>query len=872
MNTIHKKILNNGLTVLVNPVTYVPKVSVQLWYNVGSAHEKDGERGLAHLLEHMIFKGTKRLSESDINVITQNLSGYCNAFTSYDYTGYIFDFPKQHWTTALDILSDCMSNCTFDEQMLNSEVKAVVQELKMYRDDYQSTLMEELFSHMFIGHPYHHPIIGYKHNLWDINQEALLRFYHKHYIPNNGVLAVVGDVDFAQVFEYADEYFGAIPADLTYKKNKIFYQPDTLTHGITLSRDVQLPIFMLSWRIPGTKENQGYLIELVRWILAEGKGSRLYKKLVDELDLATDVNSCIFDMHEYGVLFLQIDPLRTESINTIKKVVMEELEKLAQEIAHAEIERAVLQAHMEYVSLIEHNQKRAHIISQLYLSTGDEQTFLSYDVLKNDPLLSQKIKEFFKSYLKPNATNEGKVLPIDQTDLAYWEKLQKNEDEMDQKIMTARERSLPVIAAVHASCVAIKAPSPTLFPVMNVAQLKNGLKIRWANRPGSQKVECILEFQARNYHDPSGQEGISSMMSHLLLEGTERLPGSALSDAFERRGISCQIGPGSILLSMRVEDIEYALGLVNQMVTKATFEEDAIEQIRAQQLADIADFWDTPTEYIGQLAKEHIYGKHPYHKNSLGSEHTVQQISRDQLVAHYRSTITPVGAHLVFAGDLSCVEIEKVVTATLGNWCGAQGPLLHFPVLSLPQAATKDYQANRDQVAVCFAGLSVPRCHPDYDALLLFDQALSGSVLGSMSSYLFALREQTGLFYTIGGSLLAHADEQPGMMYIKTLVNADKVTHAQEAIGEVLATCIDRFTTQDLQTAYRALANTIVDSYETTAALADALLYIERFNLPQDYFSKRSETLAQISLEQVKTAARKIVNRDQFICIRVGRL
>ncbi len=119
---VQKKILSNGMTVLVRPIRTVPKVSTQLWYNVGSKDEKDKERGIAHLIEHMIFKGTEKLSESDINTITHMLSGSCNAFTSYDYTGYLFNFPTQHWHESLNIMADCMTNCTFKDYMINSEM------------------------------------------------------------------------------------------------------------------------------------------------------------------------------------------------------------------------------------------------------------------------------------------------------------------------------------------------------------------------------------------------------------------------------------------------------------------------------------------------------------------------------------------------------------------------------------------------------------------------------------------------------------------------------------------------------------------------------------------------------------------------------
>src|SRR3990172_3903000 len=154
INPVQKKVLSNGMTVLVRPLHMIPKVSLQLWYNVGSKDEKSGEKGIAHLIEHMIFKGTKKLSESDINVVSHMLSGSINAFTSWDYTGYLFNFPTQNWKETLPIMADCMLNCAFKDDHLNSEMKAVIQELKMYRDNYQMSLLEEIMGSIFVDHPY----------------------------------------------------------------------------------------------------------------------------------------------------------------------------------------------------------------------------------------------------------------------------------------------------------------------------------------------------------------------------------------------------------------------------------------------------------------------------------------------------------------------------------------------------------------------------------------------------------------------------------------------------------------------------------------------------------------------------------------------
>src|SRR3989339_87044 len=151
-DSMHNKIvqtkLDNGLTILVCPRNDIATVSIQLWYNVGSKHEKDGEHGIAHFIEHMIFKGTKTISETDIPLISSKLSGYCNAFTWHDYTAYLFDIPVANWDKVLPVMADCMSNCTLRQDHLNSEVKAVIQELKMGKDNFARNLREVMITNI----------------------------------------------------------------------------------------------------------------------------------------------------------------------------------------------------------------------------------------------------------------------------------------------------------------------------------------------------------------------------------------------------------------------------------------------------------------------------------------------------------------------------------------------------------------------------------------------------------------------------------------------------------------------------------------------------------------------------------------------------
>jgi zinc protease len=181
------------------------------------------------------------------------------------------------------------------------------------------------------------------------------------------------------------------------------------------------------------------------------------------------------------------------------------------------------------------------------------------------------------------------------------------------------------------------------------------------------------------------------------------------------------------------------------------------------------------------------------------------------------------------------------------------------------------YPINRDQVVLCFAAHSVSRLDPLFDALLLADQIFAGGVLSGMHSYLYRLREQTGLFYAIGGSLIAHADEQPGISFVKIVVSLDSLAQAEKAICEIIACTADCLTEEELEMARNALINSSFDYCESNGQLAEAFLFFERFNLPYDYFARRMDRLARVNLDQVKSAVRQVLDPQRMITLKIGR-
>ncbi len=868
-----KKTLKNGLTILVRPTSHVPKVSLQLWYNVGSKDEKSNEKGIAHFIEHMIFKGTKDLSESDINLITHKLSGYCNAFTSYDYTGYLFDFPNHHWQEALPIMADCMQNCTFKQELLNSELKAVIQELKMYNDNYASTLVEDLIASIFVGHPYQHPIIGYKHDLWNLNRENLVNFYKKHYVPNNATLVVVGSVNPDEVFELAQKHFGSIPSNQNYKKDEYPVVKEFASKSVTLYRDIQQPIALVAFTIPGAKEKIDFAIDVISWLIGAGRSSRLYKKLVDELQLVTDLQSFSYDLFDQGLFLIEFNPKDANKIDEIIEIIKQEISDLAKNgPTEQELKRAIKKVETDFLSLLESNQKQAYTIGKFYLATGNENYIFDY-LKDNDSNLKNKIQEIFKTYFRSSLMHSGKVLPLKEEDKKYWLSMQESTDKHDAKILNEKAREIKVEEGVKVHDIKIKPSEKFNFPKYETIKLKNGLEVLFYNNKNLPKIDLILELKTKHYHDPIEKEGLGNFASIMLLEGTKKYKDSiALSDEIESNGMSLDSAPGYVSMSMLSSDFKKGLEILTEILSESTFNQDAIEKVREQIISDIKDYWDNPSQFASLLIRKQIYGEHPYKKAVLGTNETISAVTRKDLLEFYKKYISPKGSRLAIVGDLSKIDLNELLENTIGKWEGPEINDVYYPAINSIKKGEVNHYINRDQVVLCFGGLSIKRKDPDYDKLFLFDQIFCGGVLGSMSSRLFQLREQSGLFYTIGGSLLARSDDQPGIFFIKTIVSMDRLKEAEKAIENVINIASENISQEEFTQAKNALINSLVDNFETNKQITNAFLFLRRYNFDKDFFDNRSAELAKITIKDVQEAVKKVLKTDSMIKLRIGRI
>jgi zinc protease len=838
---------------------------------VGSKDEHIGEKGIAHLIEHMIFKGTKKmLSESDIKIVVHKLSGDCNAFTSYDYTGYKFNMPSQHWKEMLPIMADCMVNASFKDDHLNSEMKAVIQELKMLKDNHTRQIAYDLLTTIFPDHPYHYPLIGYKQDLWSVSGADLERFYKKHYHPNNATLVVVGDVDQKEVFELTEKYFGHIPANTNYKKESFYHNQDIVSKSVTLYRDIKQPTGVIAFVIPGNKEKMSHLSDVISIILGSGKSSRLYKRLVDQERLVSSISVSPLDLFDHGLLLFIYSPKNVEDIPVIEQIILDTIQSLASSgPEQQELQTALNNAKMAEYNLLENNEMQAYLIGQYYLATGDPNYAFTYLEIPKEKF-TKEIPLYLKQYIRPSVMHRGLILPLaDDADRYQWLSLQTASDKQDNDILSARKRLTPIELPRYANDVKVSSPQDFSFPKAKNGVLSNGVKLLWYNNPETPKINLTLELKAKSWFDPEEKQGLFSFLSRMMTEGTKLYTADQLAHELESRGMNLAIYPGGVSMMMLRDDFEKGIELLCEVLTHATLPEDKIEKVRSQIYVGLKQLWDNPVAFSGQLANEIVYKGHPFSKNAVGTMDSITGVTRDDLVQYYHQVISPDGATLAVVGDLHGIDVQNILNEKLGIWSGKKVNEPNYPTLSLVKHQELNVPINRDQVVLMFAGLSVNRDHPDFDKLLLFDQIFAG---GGLHSRLMQLREQTGIFYSISGSTTLQAGKQPGMTMVRTMVSKDRLYEAEQAIKELIDSVVDTLTEQELMEAKNVITNSLIGIFNSNANIAQAFLFLEKYGFASDYFDHRAKILDQITLQEVKDAAHKYMNSDMMAVLRIGRV
>jgi zinc protease len=283
--------LDNGMQVVVVSNPRVPVVTHMVWYKVGAADEGPGESGVAHFLEHLMFKGTPSYPNGEFSKILARNGGQENAFTSYDYTGYFQTVARDRLELVMGMEADRMTNLVLSSEDIDTERLVVLEERRSRTDNNPSALLrEQVNAALFLNHPYRRPIIGWEHEIQQLDQDAIIGFYRRWYAPNNAILIVAGDISAAELQPLAEQYYGTIPVAATPARARPTEPPHRAERYVTY-RDarVRQPSWQQVYLAPSYvtgDTSQAYPLEILADVLGGGATSRLYRSLVIEQKLA----------------------------------------------------------------------------------------------------------------------------------------------------------------------------------------------------------------------------------------------------------------------------------------------------------------------------------------------------------------------------------------------------------------------------------------------------------------------------------------------------------------------------------------------------------------------------------------------------------
>ncbi len=345
--------LANGLKVLVRPDRSIPIVTTMFWYQVGSRSEEPGSTGVSHFLEHMMFKGTKRLAKGAIDQLTTRNGGFNNAFTGRDYTVYYFSFASDCWAAALEIEADRMVNALLDPEEFELEKQVILEEMRIAMDDPWESMRQTVDFRAFGDHPYRNPIIGQLNDVSDLPLDTLIEHYDKYYVPNNATLVVVGDVDVDEALKHIDRNFGSLPSKPTVNSGRKL-QPERRPERIEVTIPSAVSRVLVAIPAPPIDSSELWNMQLIDRILSEGKLSRLHIRMVENEQLASLATSEIEETMDPYHMFIRFELEKGVKPELAVRSVFDELEKLyEEELDEAELRKAKNQCVSQFLNDLE---------------------------------------------------------------------------------------------------------------------------------------------------------------------------------------------------------------------------------------------------------------------------------------------------------------------------------------------------------------------------------------------------------------------------------------------------------------------------------------------------------------------------------------
>jgi zinc protease len=791
--TVVRTRLANGLTVLVRRDPSAPVVAIVTYVRAGYFDETDDIVGIAHVLEHMYFKGTPGRGVGEIAKETKAAGGYLNAATIYDHTVYYTVLPSSSFAAGLDVQSDAYAHSLIDPGELSRELEVIIQEAKRKADNPGAVATETLYELLHDHHRIRRWRIGREPGLRALRQSDVVGFYRNFYRPGNTVLAIVGDVDPDRVVAEVDRRYGALAAGDPIRT------PGPSEDGAggfryrDLSGDIAQTQVAFGWRTPGTNHLDSPALELLAGVLGSGRASRLYRA-VRERRLASGVSAYHYTPTETGVFVAHAESPPAVAAEAARAMWDQIRAARDGEIGDQEIERAKRVFESRWIRRLEDMEGQANHLAE-WEALGD--WHMGDDFVERLMLATRDdVTRVAREYLSPDRAGAIVYRPLTGDAVA------STPDEMRGLLdRDPRPQALPAQAPYAARPL-----GPARSPVF-VREETGVWEYRTASatpilvrvKPGSPLVHVGVFAVGGVRDEDSAVAGLTTLMVRTALKGTSSRTAEQIAEEAEMLGgsVTGGVSADSFRWSISVPSrhVAAAIELLADVVQHPVFAADALETERAIALADVASLRDDMYRYPMRLASEVAFAGHPYGLSAGGTDDSLARITADEVREWHAKQMLSSAAVIAIVGDGNPTQLADLAARAFGDLRHRDVEAIAPPVWPLALAtAVETRERAQTAMALLFSGPS--RSDPARHAASMIATVASG--LGGR--FFDELRDKRSLCYTVNAFAAERALAGAFGAYIATSPEQENAAR-DGLLAEFARLCNEDVTDEELRRA-----------------------------------------------------------------------
>jgi len=849
-------VLPNGLTLIVHEDHKAPIVAVNVWYHVGSKNERPGRTGFSHLFEHLMFNGTENYDKDFFGPMEQAGATDMNGTTNEDRTNYFQNVPTNAADLALWMESDRMGHLTgaISQPKLDEQRGVVQNEKRQGENEPYGKVWDFLTPKLYPpNHPYSWTTLGSMEDLDAAKLDDVKDWFRTYYGAANAVVVVAGDIDAETAKQKVEKYFGDIPAGAPVARQQAWVAKRTGSQrGIMQDRVPQARIYKV-WNIPGWGTADTDYLSLVSHVLSSGKSSRLYKRLVYDEQIATDVSATL-DLREIGGLFSVEATARPGiDLGRVEKAVDQELARfLAGGPTPVELRRVKTQYRAAFVRGVE----------RIGGFGGKSDVLAQGEVFAGQP-------DFYKVRL-------ARVERASPAQLLSSAKRWLSDGVYNLEVHPYPEFQVAQAGADRSRLPETGAPPAAKFPELERATLSNGLKIVLARRDAIPQVRFDLLLDAGFAADQSAIPGTASLAMAMLDEGTARRTSLQISDQLAQLGAN--LGTGSKLdvstvsLEALKENLDASLAVYGDVILNPTFPRTDFDRLKKQRLAQIQQEKADPVGLALRVFPGLLYGPNHAYSNpwtGSGTEESTARIKREDLVRFHQTWFKPNHATLVVVGATTLAEIKPKLDRLFASWKPGDVPAKNIATVGQQQRPVV-YLIDRPgslQSVIIAGHIAPPKANPKEVTI----ETMNGVLGGDFSSRVnMNLREDKHWSYGAFTFFRDARGQRPFVAYAP--VQTDKTREAVIELDKELRGIVKDRPIQpaELSRAQASLTLTLPGSWETASALAGSIGNIVTFGLDDRYYDTFADKVRTQTLESVTAVAVEVVHPDQLVWVVVG--